>query len=993
MIANVSRAAGAPATPRPAARAFVPFALAHVVILAAAAWGWLHAAGLNGAAFAFSASAFALRLGLCTAALVLLSRAPRAERLTRLFPPFAFTGILIYLFLDRRLWDAQRVHLGREHLAEVLRPDAIGWMELQPDQVAWFVVACLVLLAIEWGAWWALLRMERNRTGAVHAWRLLLALCALAVVPGVLWRPFAGDVLLRAAHVVPFPPSPAAPERGFVLEPKGRDAAVPEPSFAAPVTKDVVLLVIDSWRSDALSSEVTPALWKLARRSAVFQQHWSASNATDWGFFSLLYGLLPPYYVSGAREGGPPLFRRARQIGYRVGFFWGTSNNFSAETELAALDPTDVHLQQQTGDVAAQDRQTVDRFGDFVRSVPDGRPLMAVLFLSSPHSPYWFDRAGAPFEPWQENMRFASLKFDDPDTIQRVRNRYRNSVRFADGQAGRMLAVLEEAGRLDEAVLVFTGDHGEMFKEHGAWGHGRGFSPEELRVPLLVHGLPGLAPGARRAADIPSGRRAHASARARRSGRADRVQQRARPPRSGAAPRAHRVQAHDLRRDPSRRDRRGCRALRRYGRHARAGWHCTERSPLAGGPRFTRSLATGAGTLPRAAAWKPVIPSSAMPAARHALTTRNLDFWLLGGASLVLWWVLLMGQHFRGTPGGSTVDLHYANLAATSSSLSLLVNNPHFMASYLLAYRRGVGFVKAHGVQLALVPLILLCWITAAWWTWDGPVASAWNAPFLALGLGAPAGPTPTTGQALMGLLLHLMFLTVGWHYSKQAYGCMMVYARYDGHPLDDRQRTALRWSLHSIWACSFVGLNLSNSSHDVMRVPYYGLDFPRLLYVGSLFGVGAGVGLLLWVLRSGLRSGHRPSACFLVPWLSFAVWFLPPLRQTEFVLLFVPFFHGLQYLAFVYRVESGRAAARPPRIGFLVSTVVILGLVVAGYLAFDWIPNKLNLVLDVVPRTRTYFFVTAALAFVNVHHYFIDNVIWRLRDPELRRELIEEPS
>lgn len=379
-----------------------------------------------------------------------------------------------------------------------------------------------------------------------------------------------------------------------------------------------------------------------------------------------------------------------------------------------------------------------------------------------------------------------------------------------------------------------------------------------------------------------------------------------------------------------------------------------------------------------------------MPAARDALTTRNLDFWLLGGASLVLWWVLLMGQHFRGTPGGSTVDLHYANLAATSSSLSLLVNNPHFMASYLLAYRRGLGFVKAHPLQLAVVPVVLLAWITVAWWTWEGAVASGWNAPWLALGLGAPAGPAPTTGQALMGLLLHLMFLTVGWHYSKQAYGCMMVYARYDAYPLDDRQRTALRWSLHSIWACAFVGLNLSNSEQNVMRISYYGLDFPRLLYVGTLLGVGAGVGLLLWVVRAGLRSGRRPSACFLVPWLAFAVWFLPPMRQTEFVLLFVPFFHGLQYLAFVYRVESGRAAARPPRIGFLVSTVVILGLVISGYFAFDWIPNKLNLVLDVVPRTRTYFFVTAALAFVNVHHYFIDNVIWRLRDPGVRRELTE---
>jgi hypothetical protein len=380
----------------------------------------------------------------------------------------------------------------------------------------------------------------------------------------------------------------------------------------------------------------------------------------------------------------------------------------------------------------------------------------------------------------------------------------------------------------------------------------------------------------------------------------------------------------------------------------------------------------------------------AVSPARDSLTTRALDFWLLGGASLVLWWVLLIGQNFRGTPGGTNVDLHYANLAATSSSLSLLVNNPHFMASYFLAYRRGRGFVKAHPLQLVVVPAILLAWITAAWWTWDGPVASGWNAPWLALGLGAPAGPSPTTGRALMSLLLHVMFLTVGWHYSKQAYGCMMVYARYDGYPLADRHRTALRWSLHSIWACAFVGLNRSNAPHDVMRVPYFGLDFPQVLYAGTLLGVAAGVVLLLWVIRSGLRAGRRPSACFLVPWLAFAVWFLPPLRQTEFVLLFVPFFHGLQYLAFVYRVESGRAASRPPQMAFLVSMAVILGLLVTGYLAFDWIPNRINVALDVVPRTRTYFFVTAALVFVNVHHYFIDNVIWKLREPGVRRELLD---
>lgn len=486
----------------PAARALVPLAIAHGVVLSTAAAGWLAAAGLGGAELAFAASAFALRIGASTAALALLSRVPRADRLVRVLPPLVFTGALIVLFLDRRVWDLQRIHLARAHLALVLRPNAVGWMHLESDQVAWFAAGCVALLAVECAAWWALLRRENRRDAApssVRAWRVLVLGCALVAAPGALWRPFAGDALLRAARVVPFPPSPRAPDPGFVLEARGRAATAPMPAFpsVAPApARDVVIVVIDTWRADELTPEGTPVLHALAGRSAVFRDHWSASNATDWSLFAMLHGLLPPYYVTRAREGGPPLFARARALGYRVGVFWGTSANLSPEAELAGLDPKDVHLQTWTADVVAQDRWTVDRFEEFVRSVPAGQPLMATLVLSAPHAPYWFDPAEAPFQPWEKNLRYASLKFDDPETIVRVRNRYRNSLRFADGQVARLLAVLEETGRLEAGVLAVTGDHGEMFKEHGAWGHGRGFSAEELHVPLVVHGLPGLEGGA-----------------------------------------------------------------------------------------------------------------------------------------------------------------------------------------------------------------------------------------------------------------------------------------------------------------------------------------------------------------------------------------------------------------------------------------------------------------------------------------------------------------
>jgi arylsulfatase A-like enzyme len=43
-------------------------------------------------------------------------------------------------------------------------------------------------------------------------------------------------------------------------------------------------------------------------------------------------------------------------------------------------------------------------------------------------------------------------------------------------------------------VFIFTSDHGEEFMDHGGLGHGRTLEPELMRVPLLIHGLPGVPP-------------------------------------------------------------------------------------------------------------------------------------------------------------------------------------------------------------------------------------------------------------------------------------------------------------------------------------------------------------------------------------------------------------------------------------------------------------------------------------------------------------------
>ena len=63
---------------------------------------------------------------------------------------------------------------------------------------------------------------------------------------------------------------------------------------------------------------------------------------------------------------------------------------------------------------------------------------------------------------------------------------YRASIAYVDGQVARLLEALESSGRLDDTLVVFTSDHGELFGEHGQYGKPERMYDELIRVPLVV---------------------------------------------------------------------------------------------------------------------------------------------------------------------------------------------------------------------------------------------------------------------------------------------------------------------------------------------------------------------------------------------------------------------------------------------------------------------------------------------------------------------------
>jgi hypothetical protein len=380
------------------------------------------------------------------------------------------------------------------------------------------------------------------------------------------------------------------------------------------------------------------------------------------------------------------------------------------------------------------------------------------------------------------------------------------------------------------------------------------------------------------------------------------------------------------------------------------------------------------------------------PRPLRSLTTRTLDFWMLGGASLVLWAVMFM---FEGSGREAwAINHHFLNLMALSGSLAVICNYPHFMASYQLAYSQGTRFVLEHWFQLIAVPIGLIGAIGVGYALYHEPSTSSafssLNTGLTALGLDTQIGLGPTHGQELMSLLIQVMFFTVGWHYAKQVYGCMRVMASFDGYRLTPQQWQLVKGCLFAVWGTSFVHANVGNDSRDLHEVGYVTLGLPvwvdALALVLFLYLFCAVVLLMRDVHKS---TGQRPSINMLVAPAAFIVWWLPPLVQIDFYIWIVPFFHSLQYLGFVYKIQSNRLQTTRPSATPMWGGITAMALVVVGFVTFEFIPNTADHFFDTQGELGAWFFFASAVIFINVHHYFIDNVIWRFSNNRIRQFLL----
>jgi arylsulfatase A-like enzyme len=88
-----------------------------------------------------------------------------------------------------------------------------------------------------------------------------------------------------------------------------------------------------------------------------------------------------------------------------------------------------------------------------------------------------------------EIWRVCVSDFDVPrPALERMRHLYDRSIRQLDAWVAQTLTALDEAGRLDDTLVLVCSDHGENFGEGGLLGHAYSLDERLLHVPFIASG-------------------------------------------------------------------------------------------------------------------------------------------------------------------------------------------------------------------------------------------------------------------------------------------------------------------------------------------------------------------------------------------------------------------------------------------------------------------------------------------------------------------------
>ncbi len=271
----------------------------------------------------------------------------------------------------------------------------------------------------------------------------------------------------------------------------------------------IVVISIDTLRADFASQMSS---WKrLAARGSWWESQMSTSSWTLPSVASLVTGLMPGEHGAGCfweqcqglQADAQTIAEMLDERGYRtvavtanpwISHETGFARGFDQYFDYGGITPVWMTTSGPPRGAHRQDgTRLIDKAIELLDELPD-RGFYLWVHLVDPHMPYlhadW---------PKAQELIAPALRIAPPASKAartEIINSYRAEVEHADIQVNRLLDALEQRNILDQAIIVFTSDHGEEFWEHGGVEHSHSHHREVIEIPLVIVG-PGMAPGKR----------------------------------------------------------------------------------------------------------------------------------------------------------------------------------------------------------------------------------------------------------------------------------------------------------------------------------------------------------------------------------------------------------------------------------------------------------------------------------------------------------------
>ncbi|MEM7435923.1 MAG: sulfatase [Myxococcota bacterium] len=296
---------------------------------------------------------------------------------------------------------------------------------------------------------------------------------------------------------------------------KGEEPASPPVKPA----KNAIVVMVDTLRADHVSAYANtrvkaPALDAFAKGGVVFERFSAVEDWTKPSCATMLTGLYPNTHKTQSDSGKLPASVRmvsqemkARGIttgafianGYVSGKFgfekgWDAYTNYIRENKRTEAE----HVFADAMKWIEQKALGAERFYAYVHTIDPHVPYdppesFLKLYEKDPYRGSIAPRSTAQLLESIKKGTFTPTAADK----RHIRALYDGEISYHDRWFGDFMDKLDEAGVLEDTVVIVVSDHGEEFWEHGNVGHGHQIHQELIHVPFIMNWRGSLPAGTR----------------------------------------------------------------------------------------------------------------------------------------------------------------------------------------------------------------------------------------------------------------------------------------------------------------------------------------------------------------------------------------------------------------------------------------------------------------------------------------------------------------